>query len=130
MAFELKVLGPTDVALGKRVHEQLRAVFSEEELDSEEEMLAELRGEHESCALVAVVAFHPLRPDQGPDTPLEQRDIGGLCLWEYFGTSQCYLFTYLWIDETLNGRGLGVQVSLKCWEVAVEARDRGIDGSG
>ena len=37
--------------------------------------------------------------------------------------SQCYLFSYLWIDDDLNGRGLGMQLGLACWEAVTALRD-------
>lgn len=121
MAFELKLLNPGDVALLRRVYKKLTQVFSPEELDSEEEMVASLQGKHSNCRLMCVVAFHP----SGSAAELEERSkrLGGICCWEYFVRSQCYLFTYLWIDELLNGRGLGVQISLKCWEIATSYRE-------
>lgn len=131
MTFEIQVVGPGDRQLVRDVYGALRENFAPEELDPEEEFLENLEPFNPVCRVVCVVARHP--PPRVPTTAATaaedglldehaERKLGGLCVWEYFVRSECFLFTYLWIDTQLNGRGLGIQLGLKCWEVANQMR--------
>jgi hypothetical protein len=115
MVFDIHVAGPDDAALVRRVYQILQQKFAADELDPVEETLAIAAGEDPLCRMVMAVAFHA-----GTLSSSGEKAIAGLCIWEYFVVPQCYLFTYFWVDESLNGRGLGLQLGLRCWDEAVK----------
>jgi len=110
--FDVVILSRQDTVLLKRLHSTMQKIFGEEELDDLDVWEAELTGAHPRCRLLACAALGPAQ--QGSDA--SERPVVGGAIWEYFLEAECFLYTYLFLDEEASrGKGLGRQLADAMW---------------